>query len=110
MIGTIFILSLFNIIETAYSAYETLAALLAFSFSCYILITYEIIRERYKKEISKLHGLLPICSICKKIRNKDGNWETVDKYLNKKADIDFTHGLCPDCIRKHYGEIFIAID
>ena len=100
----LFILSLMNIIETAYNGFETIAALIAYSFSCYVLLTYEIIRNRYKKEISKLKGLLPICTICKRIQDKEGKWQSVDKYLVKKADIDFTHGLCPDCIKKHYSE------
>ncbi len=104
LIGIIFLLSLLNIIEITYSGYETLAALIAYCFSCYLLITYELIRRKYRQEIRRLQGLLPICSVCKKIRDMEGNWQTVDKYLTKKADLDFTHGLCPECVEKHYKE------
>ncbi len=49
-------------------------------------------------EIELLKGLLPICSYCKKIRDDQGYWEQIDTYFQKKSAIEFTHGICPDCV------------
>lgn len=53
-------------------------------------------------EVTKLRRLLPICSSCKKIRNDDNYWEAVADYLKKHEDMEFTHSICPECLRKHY--------
>jgi len=47
-----------------------------------------------------LKGLVPICAWCKKIRNAGGDWEELEAYFRKRADIDFTHGICPGCLEK----------
>lgn len=60
--------------------------------------------EEAANKINTLSGLLPICANCKNIRDDKGYWERVDVYLSQHSDIAFTHGLCPDCITKLYGE------
>ena len=55
-------------------------------------------------EIKTLRGILPLCSFCKKIRNDKGYWEQVDIYITKHFDADISHGICPDCLRKHYPD------
>ena len=55
-------------------------------------------------EIKTLRGLLPICASCKKIRNDDGAWEVIESYLKEHAEMEFSHGICPDCVRKLYPE------
>ena len=57
-------------------------------------------------EIKTLRGILPLCSICKKIRDDDGYWEQVDIYLTRHSSALFSHGLCPDCFRSHYPQEF----
>jgi hypothetical protein len=47
--------------------------------------------------VKALRGLLPICAKCKKIRDDDGYWSEVEKYLHTHAEVKFTHGLCPQC-------------
>ena len=54
--------------------------------------------------VKVLSGLLPICANCKKIRDDKGYWEAVDGYFTKHSDVQFTHGICPDCIEKFYPE------
>ena len=44
-----------------------------------------------------LRGLLPICASCKKIRDDVGYWHQVEVYIRDHAEVDFSHGLCPDC-------------
>jgi two-component system cell cycle response regulator len=54
--------------------------------------------------IKKLKGLLPICSFCKKIRNDDGYWQHVEEFVSQHSDAEFSHGLCPDCLTKHFAK------
>ena len=55
-------------------------------------------------DVVELAKLIPICSACKKIRNDQSYWESVDAYLTKHARLRFTHGICPDCAAKLYRE------
>lgn len=56
------------------------------------------------ENVKTLRGLLPICANCKKIRDDKGYWEAVETYLKKYADVEFSHGLCPDCLLELYPE------
>lgn len=58
-----------------------------------------------KKEVQTLEGLLPICSFCKKIRDEDGRWEQIEAYISERSPADFSHGICPDCMHQHYGDV-----
>lgn len=55
-------------------------------------------------EIKTLRGILPICSYCKNVRNDDGYYEQIEEYVYKRSDVDFSHTVCPECMRKHYPE------
>jgi len=54
-----------------------------------------------EKRIKRLEGLLPICSYCKKIRDKDNAWQTLELYIEDHSKAEFSHGICPDCFEKH---------
>jgi len=56
------------------------------------------------KRVKTLNGLLPICASCKKIRNDGGYWEQVETYIRSRSNAEFTHGICPDCVRLLYPE------
>jgi phosphoserine phosphatase RsbU/P len=47
--------------------------------------------------VKQLHGLLPICCYCKKIRDDKNYWHQVESYVANHADVRFSHGICPDC-------------
>jgi len=57
-------------------------------------------------EINTLHGVVPICMHCKKIRDDDGYWNAVEKYLKTgmPEDAMLSHGICPQCMEKYYSE------
>ncbi len=68
-------------------------------------------RDRFVRELQEalekvtmLSGLLPICSGCKKIRNDQGYWQQVEGYIMEHSSARFTHGLCPECLKKHYPD------
>lgn len=56
-------------------------------------------------ELKTLHGLLPICSHCKSVRNDTGYWESVETYVSSHSEADFSHGICPSCMKVHYSAI-----
>ncbi len=60
-------------------------------------------RIRTHIEMRVLKGLIPICASCKKIRDDEGYWDQIDEYLRKHSDIEFSHGLCLDCMDRLYG-------
>jgi hypothetical protein len=40
----------------------------------------------------------------KKIRDDQGYWEQLESYLDRHSDVKFSHGICQDCMKKHYPE------
>jgi len=55
-------------------------------------------------EMKMLRGLLPICSSCKSIRDDQGYWHSIEKYINSHSDALLSHGLCDGCAEKLYGD------
>ena len=58
-------------------------------------------------EIKVLRGILPICSNCNKIRDDKGYWERVESYISNRTDVQFSHGICPECMQKLYPDYLI---
>ena len=56
--------------------------------------------EQALQEIKVLRGILPICSRCKKIRDEDGQWHSVESYIKGHSEADFSHLICPECLDK----------
>jgi len=55
-------------------------------------------------DVRQLSELLPICAHCKSIRKDDGYWQQVEGYLSENAGAKFSHGICPECLVREYGE------
>ncbi|MBU1207506.1 MAG: GAF domain-containing protein [Proteobacteria bacterium] len=66
----------------------------------------KLIRDLQKalSEVKKLSGFLPICASCKKIRDDKGYWNQVEVYIRDRSEAEFSHGICPDCMKKLYGD------
>ncbi len=60
--------------------------------------------------IKALSGLLPICSHCKKIRDANDRWNSIENYISEHSETQFSHGICPDCAKEHYPDIDIDDD
>ena len=56
--------------------------------------------RRSVSEVKVLETFLPICSQCKKIRDQEGNWQQLEKYISGHSDTQFSHGFCPECANK----------
>jgi hypothetical protein len=53
--------------------------------------------------VKTLRGLIPICASCKKIRDDKGFWSQVEVYVRDRSEAEFSHDICPDCMKKLYG-------
>lgn len=51
----------------------------------------------YIAEIKVLRGILPVCSLCKKIRGEDGGWHQIERFVSDRTDAKFSHTFCPEC-------------
>ncbi len=64
-----------------------------------------ILREKELGELRELRELIPICSYCKKVRDDDGFWQRVETYVAAVTHRQFTHGLCQECLERHFPEV-----
>jgi PAS domain S-box-containing protein len=55
-------------------------------------------------QVRQLHGLLPICAACKRIRDEKGNWQMLESYISGHSEAEFSHSICPSCTQSLYPE------
>ncbi len=55
-------------------------------------------------KVKTLSGMLPICASCKKIRDDKGYWNQIESYLLEHSEAEFSHGFCPECMKKLYPD------
>ena len=76
-----------------------------------VLLAYLISRvARQARELARrvnlLEGILPICSLCKKIRDEHDNWQPVEVFVSNRSEALFSHSLCPDCLKRDYKKVY----
>ncbi len=73
----------------------------------FIVMVFEaaLLKNLYKR-IRLLEGFIPICANCKKIKNTEDQWEQIEQYITKHSLAQFSHGICPDCARKLYPDLY----
>jgi hypothetical protein len=93
-----------------------LVALGSFPGASYLMIQELLLAKRQLDEqveklqdalrhVQRLQGLLPICMYCHKIRTDQQSWQRLELYISEHSEATFTHGLCPECARKHHPEL-----
>ena len=55
-------------------------------------------------QVKTLSGFLPICASCKKIRDDKGYWNQIEAYIGDHSEAEFTHSICPECMKKLYPD------
>lgn len=94
----------------------TMVAVASFPAASYFLIEEVLLVKRQLddqlvvlhealRHVKRLQGLLPICMHCKKIRTDPETWQRIESYIMEHADVTFSHGLCPECAKKHYAGV-----
>jgi hypothetical protein len=46
---------------------------------------------------AELRKIVPICAQCKKIRQDEDYWQSVENYVGQYMDLSFSHSYCPSC-------------
>jgi hypothetical protein len=87
-------------LEASINAIIQMMVLASFAF----LIDQTAQKQQLAKEAVVLRGLLPICGFCKKIRNHDDTWESLEEYITSRSEAQFSHSVCEECARKYYGQ------
>jgi PAS domain S-box-containing protein len=62
--------------------------------------------EEALKKVKQLRGMLPICASCKKIRDDNGYWNQLEVYIRDHSEAEFSHSLCPECVKTLYPDLF----
>jgi hypothetical protein len=78
-----------------------------------VIMIIDRIRIRAKDseiKVKRLEGFLPICSFCKRIRDENNSWHTIEKYIMERSDTEFHHIVCPDCAKTHYPDFDAKAD
>ncbi|MBN1575593.1 MAG: hypothetical protein JW913_03520 [Chitinispirillaceae bacterium] len=113
---------MFGKFGTVYQQDLAIRFIAVFTVVTLLACSLEILRERYLKqllaekeamqkaldEIRVLKGMVPICASCKKIRDDKGFWTQIEAYMKNHADIEFSHGICPECAAKLFPTSTIA--
>ena len=73
------------------------------SSECELKQRYNDLQET-QREIHQLRGIFPICASCKKIRDDQGFWHQVESYIRNHSEAEFSHGICPECMKKLYPD------
>ncbi len=61
-------------------------------------------------KVKRLSGLLPICSICKKIRDDSGYWNQLEEFIENHSEAEFSHSICQECAKNNYPDLDIYLD
>jgi hypothetical protein len=91
---------------------ETFVGVVFLTGAIFVLVGIKLQVKMILEIKNTLQGLLPICSSCKKIRTPESDpekaesWSPVEQYISKKTAADFTHSMCPDCLKKLYPDFY----
>lgn len=77
---------------------------LAWHYSQVVLLNRRL--ENALNQVKLLSGLLPICTVCKKIRDDSGSWNRIEQYISERSNAEFSHSICPECATKLYPEYY----
>ena len=61
--------------------------------------------EKTMEEVKTLQGIVPICSMCKSIRDDKGYWQKVEMYVSERVGTRFSHSYCPSCLKKEMKQL-----
>ena len=56
-------------------------------------------------DMKDLSRLVPVCSSCRRVRRDDQAYESIEVYIAKNSEFKFSHGICPECMKKLYPHI-----
>lgn len=61
--------------------------------------------KKAREEIYNLKSIIPICANCHKVRDDSGYWDMVERYISKHSNAQFSHSICPECVKILYPDL-----
>ena len=67
--------------------------------------------EETLARVKRLEGMLPVCSGCKRVHavaptpDAPDRWVSLEEYVHQETTVQFSHGLCNDCMRRLYPDL-----
>lgn len=93
-----------NIFGTQSTPFNWSESLIESGFILLLALGTIFLSTYYLRQIKQLEGILPVCAVCKKIREGD-RWVPFEDYVKEHSAAEFTHGLCPECARPYFEEL-----
>lgn len=70
------------------------------------LVESHLVLLKQRMQLLKtLHGIVPICAVCRKIRDREGQWHRFEQYISDRTSAEFSHGMCPECTRVYMADL-----
>lgn len=66
----------------------------------------DALEELNKNLVEAVSNILPICSYCKSIRNEEDDWKPLERYIQERSEIRFSHSICPECLKNDFPEVY----
>lgn len=89
--------------------FATLLALLVATVLGFVILDRRIAAQirvfMLEERVEKLETMLPMCAECKKTRDEEGEWKSIEKYLHEQEGKQVSHAICPECSERLYGEV-----
>lgn len=54
-----------------------------------------------REELFQLEGLLAICSYCRRLRDDEGKWISLERFIEVRSGALLSHSICADCYITH---------
>jgi PAS domain S-box-containing protein len=103
-----------NVYSTVSAIKDADGSMIGFASLSYDITERKKLEEERTRMIDELHqtmskvktlsGLLPICASCKKIRDDKGYWQRLETFVKEHSNAEFSHSICPDCLKKLYPD------
>ncbi|MBI5247286.1 MAG: response regulator [Elusimicrobia bacterium] len=56
------------------------------------------------ERVRSLEGILPMCAYCRRIRDERGSYQSLEEFVSAKTPAQFSHGVCPECVKIHFPD------
>ena len=64
-----------------------------------------LLLEQRRRLLHTIHGVIPLCASCKRVRLENDEWESIEAYITHHSEGMTSHGICPECLEKLYPEL-----
>jgi len=99
-----------TVIPPPYAVVNALIRIAVLVFLAYFVSRSARQTRKLERELALLESFLPVCASCKAIRDRAGNWQPLEVYVTEHSESVVSHGICPECAKKLYPEVWDQIN